>query len=321
MEKQLEKKPDACEISRLKVAILMCTYNGERFIREQLESFFMQTHDNWELWISDDGSSDQTLAIIKEYENRGKKITVVEGPRQGFAANFLTLTRREKVKADYYAWSDQDDVWLPEKLTAALKKLYKTGESLPALYCGRTALMDEQGKHIGYSPLFKKPLTFKNALCQNAVGGNTALFNNAARILLSKENIPSVSSHDWWLYLLVSGSGGKIIYDKQAFLNYRQHANNISGARLGFFSRLERAYYLLTGDFQSRIRQNLFSLSARCDVLTPENGKIFVCLKQMIKNNPNLLQKPWKLRQLKIYRQTQLHNLILFFAFLFKKYP
>ena len=96
------------------VAILMCTLNGERFLKEQLDSFTTQTHQDWTLWVSDDGSTDQTLEILRatQAEWGADRLKIVEGPRKGFARNFLSLACRAEIEAEYFAFSDQDDVWL-----------------------------------------------------------------------------------------------------------------------------------------------------------------------------------------------------------------
>ena len=126
------------------VAVLMATYNGAEFLSEQLDSLAVQTHGNWRLWVSDDGSADATIDILRRYQKvwREDRLILLSGPGRGFQANFLELTARPDISADYYAWSDQDDVWLPEKLARALERLEHLGPDRPALYCGRTILKE-----------------------------------------------------------------------------------------------------------------------------------------------------------------------------------
>ena len=111
------------------IAVLMGTYNGAEFLPEQLASLAAQTHTNWRLWVSDDGSSDATPGILRRYQEAWgeNKLSILAGPRRGFQANFLELTAQPEISADYYAWADQDDVWLPEKLARALECLQPFG--------------------------------------------------------------------------------------------------------------------------------------------------------------------------------------------------
>ena len=107
------------------VAILMCTYNGELYIKEQLDSIQNQDYQNWLLYVSDDGSTDQTLPILKNYQTLwGKsKLHILRGPRRGFQKNFMSLITSKKINADFYMLCDQDDVWLQKKIMTAIEYL------------------------------------------------------------------------------------------------------------------------------------------------------------------------------------------------------
>ena len=108
------------------IAILMCTYNGERFIAEQIDSFLNQTHKNIALWVSDDGSTDGTMIILKKYQEKFPKgrFKIINGPGKGFVMNFLSLICHKDVKADYYAFSDQDDICLDKIFRRADGSIY-----------------------------------------------------------------------------------------------------------------------------------------------------------------------------------------------------
>jgi glycosyltransferase involved in cell wall biosynthesis len=172
------------------VAILLGTFNGERFLEAQLDSLESQTVRHWKLYVSDDGSTDATLDIIHRYQSKwgAHKIQYRTGPPKGFAQNFLSLACDPSIKADYYAFCDQDDMWLPEKLSVAVKHIAR--KSSPRqfyAYGGRTTYSDEKLKLIGLSPLFVFPRTFRNALIQSIAGGNTMVFNQATKTLLEKK--------------------------------------------------------------------------------------------------------------------------------------
>lgn len=226
-----------------KVAILLCTYHGQHYLAEQLDSFAAQTHRHWEVWASDDGSVDDTHSILLGYQQNwpSGRLSIHNGPAEGFAANFLSLTCKASIEADYYAYSDQDDVWEVDKLERAVNWLQTVPEDIPALYCSRTRLVDANNNEIGVSPLFTKPPSFANALMQNIGGGNTMVFNNAARNLLREagENIPIIT-HDWWAYMVVTGCGGQVFYDTEPTLRYCQHNGNLVGMNATWPARFKR---------------------------------------------------------------------------------
>ena len=132
------------------IAILLCTYNGARFLPAQLASLAHQSFTNWRLFVSDDGSSDETLAIVSEYKDRlgTAPVAVRNGPRQGFVKNFLSLACDPSLAFDYYAYCDQDDVWEPDKLARAVERLSSRPAHIPAMYCSRTMLIDERGSNL-----------------------------------------------------------------------------------------------------------------------------------------------------------------------------
>ncbi|MDR1313815.1 MAG: glycosyltransferase, partial [Deltaproteobacteria bacterium] len=181
-----------------RLAILMGTYNGARHLREQLGSIALQDHPDWTLAASDDGSTDDTLEILSEFgkKHSKEKLQIVNGPGRGFCRNFLSLADRDDLDADYFAWADQDDIWPRDKLTRALGLLAPYGQKTPALYCGRTAIVDENNNLRGFSPLRSSPPPeFKNALVQSLAGGNTMVFNCAARELIRAGNRFNPVSH------------------------------------------------------------------------------------------------------------------------------
>lgn len=302
-----------------RVAILMCTYHGQHYLAEQLDSFDAQTHANWQVWVSDDGSRDDTHAILERYQQRwGGRLTVHSGPGAGFAANFLSLSCRADIDADFYAYSDQDDIWEADKLERAVSWLSSFPPEVPALYCTRTRLVDEQNRDIGFSPLFTKPASFGNALMQNLGGGNTMVFNAAARaLLLSASDDIDVVTHDWWLYLLVTGCGGQVRYDAYPSLRYRQHDGNLVGMNANWSARLARIRMLWEGCFRTYNDQHMRAIERVRHRLTPDSRKRLDLVAQA--------RQRWLLPRLigfwraGIYRQTLLGNIGLVVAAIFNK--
>jgi glycosyltransferase involved in cell wall biosynthesis len=155
------------------------------FLGDQLKSIADQTHANWILFVSDDGSIDETRNILRRFADSHEQKTVVRnGPGKGVCANFLSLATDPTIDADYFAFSDQDDVWYKDKLQRALTWLITVPDDVPAFYCGRTELISIDGRSYGFSPLFTRLPTFRNALTQSLKGGNTMVLNKAAKRLL-----------------------------------------------------------------------------------------------------------------------------------------
>ncbi len=302
------------------VAILLCAWHGQRYLAGQMDSFMAQTHSHWQLWVSDDGSKDNTCAILQDYKQKwpAGRVAIHSGPAKGFVANFLSLTCRADIQADYYAWSDQDDIWEADKLERAVRWLETIAPDTPALYCGRTRLVDADNNEIGLSMLFTRPPCFANALMQNIGGGNTMVFNNAARALLCEAgaDVPAVS-HDWWLYMVVTGCGGKVFYDSVPTLRYRQHNANLVGMNAGWPARFKRIRMLWQGRFHHWNDSNLAALRTLHHRLTPENRGILACFTQA--RQMRLIKRLVQFRRSGVHRQTFLGNLGLVVAAIFGK--
>jgi glycosyltransferase involved in cell wall biosynthesis len=302
------------------VAILLCTYNGGRFLAEQLDSLEDQTHQNWVVIASDDGSTDQTLEILQQYQAKwpAGKLTIRSGPQKGFCQNFLSLACDSNIKAKYYAFCDQDDVWLPEKLSAALKNIiFNQDSDIPYLYCGRTKYVTEKMKPCGISPLFVFPPSFRNALVQSIAGGNTMVFNLAAKLLIEKVGVVDVPSHDWWLYQLITGVEGEVFYDLVPYLLYRQHEFALVGGNNSFPAKMERVRMLLQGRFQNWNTQNIFALKQISHLLVKNHQEILRMFELLrgagIKDRFRLMEVCG------LYRQTRRGTFSLFLAALIKK--
>ena len=301
------------------VAILLCTYNGERFIEKQLDTIRSQAHTNHSLWVSDDGSTDRTLAILKHHQQRWDKnlFSIQQGPQRGYAANFLSLACREEIDAAYYAFADQDDIWEAEKLSRAIAQLEALDPSVPAMYCARTRLIDEKDRAYGFSPLYRRPPGFGNSLVQSIASGNTMIMNKSAQRLLCKAGELEIVSHDWWLYSLVTGAGGVVIYDPVPTVQYRQHADNVLGASPGIKATHKRINLLMKGRFQSWNEINTKALNSARNLLAPENASM---LEQFCRARKNwLLPRAYGVWRSGVYRQTIVGDLGLSTAIIFNK--
>lgn len=302
------------------VAILMGTMNGARFLPEQLDSLQAQTHQNWILIASDDGSADNTVKILKAYQAKwpAGKLIIKEGPKQGFCVNFLSMACDPGIKAAYYAFCDQDDVWLATKLAVAIQNISEyQGEGVPYVYCGRTSYVNENLKKIVCSPLFVFPRTFRNALIQSIAGGNTMVFNQGAKNALEKVGVVQHPSHDWWLYQLVTGVGGEVFYDPTPQVLYRQHKNALVGGNNSFWARIERISMVFKGEFRRWSDQNIAILCAAKPLLTHGSKETLELFKKM--RGAKLKDRFRLLEVAGLYRQTWRGTISLLLAALFKK--
>jgi glycosyltransferase involved in cell wall biosynthesis len=254
------------------IAILLSSFNGARYLTSQLSSYVEQSHKKWSLFASDDGSSDETILILNDFLKRpGITGALFSGPAQGFCANFMSLVTNKTILADYYAFSDQDDVWMADKLEKAVKWLAEIPEDIPALYCSRTTLTDAEGKIIGASPDYKLAPSFANSLLQNIASGNTMIFNHKARELLGLTQGMLMVAHDWSLYQIVSGCGGKVYFDNAPTVLYRQHYNNVIGNSMGLTKRVRNFFQAYGGRAATWNNINFDILERVRSYLTPES--------------------------------------------------
>ena len=304
-----------------RIAILLATYNGERFLGEQLDTLREQAQAGQiDIWVSDDGSSDRTQEILERTQaswNRGE-FRIAHGPGKGFAENFRSLILNPDIAADYYAFCDQDDLWDADKLAAAVEWLQGVPAGEAGVYCSRTRIIDLDGRPIGSSPLFARPPSFRNAIVQSIAGANTMVLNRAAWTLLvdaSREN--SFVSHDWWTYLIVTGAGGTIHYCPRPRIGYRQHSENLVGSNNSFAARLSRYRFLLRGRFAGWMAQNLTGLR-RCEHLLTGDAKRVLQEMERV-HSGSLPLRLASLRRSGAYRQSRSANLGLYFACLMGK--
>lgn len=301
---------DASSTAQMRVAILMSTYNGADFLAEQMDSLIAQSHQDWVIFVSDDGSEDATKEILEGYKKRlgSSRLVIFDGPRRGFSANFLSLLKRQEIDADFFAFCDQDDIWEKDKLERAVRWCKDIPSSRPALYCTRTQLVDAGGTPIGLSPLFSAPPTFRNALVQSIAGGNTMLFNQEARKLLMKTNEQDqIISHDWWAYLVVSGCGGIVHYDPVPAIGYRQHGNNLIGSNSRLRDRAVRLRKMMAGTFREWNDANLHALEAVHPELSMDSRRALDLFAHARKST--LFKRLFLIVKSGIYRQTLLGNL------------
>lgn len=222
-----------------KTAILMASYQGERYLREQLDSILAQTYTEWELFVHDDGSTDHTCSILDEYEAEyPDRIHVIRtDPCGGALKNYFYLMK--SVEAPYVMFCDQDDVWLREKIENTVDKMKEMegqfGSETPLLVHSDLTVVDKSLNVISesffrYQHLRSERNNFSELLVQNIITGCTAMINRSLCELVSVDiNVENLIMHDWWCALVAAyfGKIGKV----DGSILYRQHGGNAMGAR------------------------------------------------------------------------------------------
>lgn len=243
------------ERNNYKIAILLATYNGAKYIREQLESLFQQSCSDFHLYVRDDGSSDDTMKIVGQFhEMYPDRVTILKDSQKhrGAAKSFMYLL--ENVDSEYYMFCDQDDIWLPEKIEKTFAQMKDieaesvrkgtAAKKIPILVATDLGVVDEQLNLI--SPSFNKDLKIDvfrkhpELICvRHVVTGCTMMFNRATK-QASLPMSPRATMHDEWVALCVHFKGGVISIIDDSPILYRQHTSNTLGAeqaRKGFFKR------------------------------------------------------------------------------------
>lgn len=261
------------------VAILLSTYNGAAFLPAQLASFRAQTYAAWSLHWRDDGSRDATCAILRDFTQAGPQpcAELVDGRGNlGAAGSFLALLGAVASglgEAELVAFSDQDDVWLPEKLARAVAALANADPLQPALYCARQRLVDGDLRDIGPSPVQVPPAGFAAALIQNLAAGCTIVMNRTAALRITASRPPPGTLHDWWSYIVVMAAGGRFVQDAEPVILYRQHGGNLVGAPSNLLRRAVAAARRGPAQFMDLLRAHVAALREQPELLTPAAGR------------------------------------------------
>ena len=252
------------------MAVLLSTWNGERYLPEQLASLAGQLDADWTLLWRDDGSADETVTVLEAFAasrpGRCVRPPVPEG-RLGAPGSFFALLREAPPDLPV-AFADQDDVWLPERLARGLDSLARCDPSRPALYCARQRLVDSQLRPLGLSAELRRPPGFPTALTQNIATGCTMMLNPAATRLVASSTPPAGTLHDWWCYLVVAAAGGALVVDETPSVLYRQHGGNAVGAPHSLPHRGVAALRRGPAPFMALLRAHVASLRAQPHLLS-----------------------------------------------------
>ena len=296
----------------MKIMVLLSTYNGEKYISEQIESVLCQQGVDVHIVARDDGSQDETINILKRISILDN-ITVIEGQNIGVVGSFFTLMHEAVChNFDYFAFCDQDDVWKNDKLKVATDILSGHGNE-PALYMSSFQMVDEN-LHSIQTNMSRPNISVEGAIASNCATGCTMVFNKK---LLEKSlisNYDDALMHDYWMYMVCLLTGGYIYYDETPHIYYRQHGNNVIGGTgdnflTKWWTRMNKMF--LPGDnFKSKFA---------CKLLEQYGNEISEDKKVFLQNIANIktLKSKWNLLRNKkfltgsIDKRLQLIGLIL----------
>ena len=295
------------------IIILMSTYNGEKYLKEQIESILSQSVPV-EIVVRDDGSTDSTQQILDEYSKKGN-LTWYSGNNLGPGKSFFDLVLKAPY-ADYYAFADQDDVWDNNKIETGIKKLAQLSANVPALYCSAFTPVDANLRLIVCNePPKRKILSLGNALLENIAPGCTYIFNRKAIEAFRKYKMEYITIHDWDLYRIVMALGGNVTYDCESHILYRQHGTNAIGCQtkmLLWASRIRKIKTITTKRQYSTTAENL--KKQYVELIPQRNLNI---INMLINTRRGMNNKMRYIFSNLIYRNNPLDNLLFkFFAFL-----
>ena len=272
---------------KLDIIVLMSTYNGEKYLDEQLKSIFNQKNVNIKVMVRDDGSNDETKIILNKWA-LNYPLTWLDGNNIGVGNSFMQLVYSAE-KCDYYAFSDQDDVWKSDKLISGINILKTLPQEKLALYYSSYNIVDENLNILNENPNNFKPYNFGSSLLQCNPLGCSFIFNYAAKKFAENFLSENIRMHDTWMFRIVYATGN-IIYDNTAHLLYRQHANNVSGANQTAFKRLKNRLKRIKSFFNGARIGSVKQVRRCCEEYITDKEKIEI-LKDITEYNKSFRNK------------------------------
>lgn len=253
------------------ISILLATYNSSKYLREQLDSIFRQTYTDWVIYAHDDGSTDETLAILEEYaaEYPGK-LYVILSELKGLKAYYNFFEILKAVDSEFYMFCDHDDIWLPKKIELSINMMMNTQWKCPnkPILVHTDMTVVDQDLHVindsfwRYSKLLPNHIKFVELVCCNCCNGCTILFNQDAK-LVAIPNVLNCMMHDALLAQSVAANDGIIVAIDTPTVLYRQHSENVIGA-----SKVDKGYFMhkLSALFSSTIENNYNLWKRSCNI-------------------------------------------------------
>ena len=220
------------------VQVLLSSYNGEKYIEEQIESILKQEEVEISLLVRDDGSTDNTIQILKRL-SKDSRITYYEGSNIKSARSFMELLNKSG-EFDYFAFADQDDVWDCKKIISAINKL-KENTDKPSLYISALEVTDENLNTIEIKKVDGN-FSFEGALIKNFATGCTQVFNKKLRDIIKSYTPDYIIMHDSWITRVCYAIGGNVVIDNNTYIKYRQHSGNVLGYKDTGLKKIKRQF-------------------------------------------------------------------------------
>ena len=272
-------------MERQKVAVLMATYNSEAYMRCQIDSILAQKDVEVSLLVRDDGSTkDKTLDVLREYADRGL-LRWYTGDNLKSARCFLQLLR-DAPQSDYYAFSDHDDYWMPEKLSVAVSAICDAGTT-PALYLCQPQNADNDLNPLP-NKLFRPYGGFAESLIYGFAMGCTMLMNNAMRDIVNSFIPDFLYMHDVWIYSLAYAVGARVVWDQHPHTLNRQHGDNVVGLGQNRWYMVKRRLKRFLAGEEIRYCQAKEIQQAAFEIMPEENR---IVLEQFLQAKHNLSKR------------------------------
>lgn len=252
------------------VTVLLSTYNGEAYLPALLDSLYAQRDMRVRILVRDDGSADGTADILRREQREGR-LRWYRGENLGPAGSFFDLMAAAP-RSDWYAFCDQDDLWLPDKLSRALEMLGDDEPGRPALYYGRPKLVDAQLHPLPSTPRALETMTTLGAaLVASNATGCTMVFNRALLSILVSRPPEWVFMHDDWAHKVCLLAGGRLVFDPEVPILYRQHGGNCIGTSVSDLEKLRGHLRSLIRKDRVRSRTAAQLLACFGERMTPED--------------------------------------------------
>ena len=299
-----------------RVQILLSTYNGERYLGEQLDSILNQKGNFLlKILVRDDGSKDGTLEVLEKYSKK-IEMQIIRGKNIGINKSLKELFMNCDTDCDYFSISDQDDVWLETKIQTAIESLSKNKNKLK-MFASRSLVTDTNMNVIGKTQDSENRASYYNAMVQNVCPGHTQVFNKDVLLKLKQNYSENIFVIDWWIYLLVS-SMGEITFDRRCFVKHRQHGKNSAGYELNFWKKLKKRIHFFNKYKKSPVSEQLKSFF---EIYKDQMKKEYrIETENFFNSQRNVLARIKYILFSKVFRYGRFENLIFKLLYVLGKY-
>jgi glycosyltransferase involved in cell wall biosynthesis len=289
-----------------RVTVLLATFNGAKYLEEQLSSLVSQEGVEVEVIVNDDGSTDETIYILEKWRTKGLIVAISESRSLGPTRAFLTLLQSCEEK-QYVAFCDQDDVWVENKL---IQQIGSFVDSTPMMSTCLRLYINETGKVIGNSKSLRNPPSFLNSTFENIAPGNTILLNSAAVKVINELRNPPIFHYDSWIYLLIS-TFGKVVFVPSHLVKYRIHSNNSVGLR-------KKSIKASTDAIRNYLNQQKFLFEKKSEFLSYDQLDYLTTISSFV-GEKSLRKRILLFSRIKIGRQSKLDELLVKLQLLFMR--